>query len=146
MFKNCGQKSLHNILNHSAKKRQKWLCLTEIMHYQCVMNYCHPVVAIGVKKLNHAHKNHSFHTQSDFKIPPHDHNTCYLEVCMVDAIVILYAAHCVVVYCSSMLFMYCTFFFRFIFVRISWALQCNFSRELIKFVISHHHIASMADC
>ena len=38
---------------------------------------------------------------------------------MVDAIVILYAAHCVVVYCSSMLFMYCTFFFRFIFVRIS---------------------------
>ena len=32
---------------------------------------------------------------------------CYLEVCMVDAIVILYAAHRVVVYCSSMLFMYC---------------------------------------
>ena len=31
----------------------------------------------------------------------------YMEVCMVDAIVILHAAHCVVVYCSSMLFMYC---------------------------------------
>ena len=41
------------------------------------------------------------------QIQPHDHNACYLEVCMVDAIVILYAAHCVVVYCSSMLFMYC---------------------------------------
>ena len=38
---------------------------------------------------------------------PHDHSTCYLEVCMVDAIVILHAAHYVVVYCSSMLFMYC---------------------------------------
>ena len=42
-----------------------------------------------------------------YSIPPHDHNTCYLEVCMFDAIVILHAAHCVVVYCSSMLFMYC---------------------------------------
>ena len=27
---------------------------------------CHPVVVIDVKKLNHVHKNHSFHTQSDF--------------------------------------------------------------------------------
>ena len=46
---------------------------------------------------------------------------------MVDAIVILYAAHCVIVYCSSMLFlMYCI---------NSKALQCNFLRELIKFVI-----------
>ena len=35
------------------------------------------------------------------------YSTCYLEVCMVDAIVILHAAHCVVVYCSSMLFMHC---------------------------------------
>ena len=42
------QKYLHNIFNHSVKKRQKLLCLTEIMHYQCVMNYCHPVVVIGV--------------------------------------------------------------------------------------------------
>ena len=60
------QKYLRNILTMALKKRQKWLCLTEIMHNLCVVNNCHPVVVIGVQKLNHAHKNHSFHIQSDF--------------------------------------------------------------------------------
>ena len=48
-------------------------------------------------KVNNMHRNHSIHTQSDFYISPHNHNTCYLEDCMVDIIVILYAAHCVIV-------------------------------------------------
>ena len=76
------------------------------------LSMCYELLPSGRRyrclRLKHnAHKNHSFHTQSDLLIPPHDHNSCYQDVSMVDAIVILHAAHCVVVYCSSMLFMYC---------------------------------------
>ena len=51
------QKSLYNIFNHRVEKRQKGLCPIEIMYYQCIyvsctinvsINYCHPVVALGV--------------------------------------------------------------------------------------------------
>ena len=42
-------------------------------------------------------------------IPHHDHNTCYQEVCKVETIVILYVAHCDIVYCTLMMFIYCMY-------------------------------------
>ena len=58
------QKSLYNIFDHRVEK-EAMVIMSEINHVLS-MYYCHLVVVVGVSKSNHAHTNHSFHTQSDY--------------------------------------------------------------------------------